>query len=68
MIRKSSRGVFYSDHQHTETQAEDMQLLKVIRSKLEKYLAANETSMEANRQRDRFENELIKQLDSHMGA
>ena len=40
--------------------------LKVIRANLEKYLTAYETFSMASRQKDRFENELIKQLDVHL--
>ena len=40
--------------------------LKVIKTKLEKFVSANEATSIASRQRDRYENELLKHLDLHL--
>ena len=52
---------FYTDHDASGSKirrgGDD---LKVIRSKLDKLLSANDTAVVASRQKDRYENELLK--------
>ena len=65
VIRKTTTG-FYADHNSGTSQRKVETDFKVIRTKLEQFLSGQEASSIAGRQRDRFEHELVKQLEIHL--
>ena len=65
-LKRSSRGSATNLVEQRGSETQRVNDLKVIRANLEKYLTAYETFSMASRQKDRFENELIKQLDVHL--